>query len=475
MWFRSKAGLPSIRKKGKNLAIEIIKERKSMTFPKFDKKIFFEIIAIALPLMLTYVLQQFYNTSDAIIVGRGVGDTALSAVGASTYIILILTYLFIGLTVGASINVAQAFGAKNDQKIKRLLHTGIAVSLISGGFLSIVGYFGSGYFLKLTGVPSEVLPLSASYLKIYFCGVTFSMLYNMGSAILRGIGNTKVSLYCLMASTLTNIALDLLFVFYFKWGIKSVAVATISSQFISCAIVIGVLLTRKDSCKLILNQIKIHREETKEILRLGLPSGTQSLVQNFSNLYVQTKVYTFGAIVLAGVTAYVKVEGFFYMIIEGIASATGVLAGQLYGRNETEKIPQYIFTSLVICAVALIPLSLIYVVFAKQIISLLITDPESIRQGVIMTYIIVPLYFVYGISQTLSHVLRGLGYAKKSMKVVLIFTCGFRVIWVTLAMMTLNSIIPIHYVYPASWALTASVFYYEYKKLKEADFMEERV
>lgn len=445
-----------------------------MKFPKLEKKIFVEIIAIALPLMLSYVLQQLYNTSDAIIVGRGVGDTALSAVGASGYIVLMLTYLFVGLTVGASINVAQAFGAQNDEKIKKLLHTGIGISILSGVFLTVVGYIGSGYFLQLTGVPDEVLPLATSYLKIYFCGVIFSMLYNMGSAMLRGIGNTKIALYCLMASTFTNIVLDSVFVFYFKWGIKSVAIATITSQFISCTIVIGVLLTRKDACKLYIDRIKIHKEEAIEILRLGLPSGTQSLVQNFSNLYVQTKVYTFGAIVLAGVTAYVKVEGFFYMIIEGLASSTGVIAGQLYGKKETEKIPNYIFASLIICAIALIPLSIIYIVFAENIISMLIKDQESIRQGVIMTRIIVPLYFVYGISQTFSHVIRGLGYAKKSMKIVLIFTCGFRVIWVTISMMIVNSIIPIHYVYPASWALTASVFYNEYRKLKQTNFIEDK-
>lgn len=442
---------------------------------KFEKKVFLEIIAMAVPLMLTNVLQQLYNTSDAIIVGKGIGDLALSAVGASSYIILVLTYLFIGLTVGASINISQAYGAKDYEKISKLVHSGIGVSIISGLFLTVVGYFGAGLFFKLSNVPSEVYPLAVDYLKIYFCGVIFSMLYNMGSAILRGTGNTKISLYCLMASTITNIVLDLVFVFYFKWGIKSVAIATISSQFVSCLIILYTLIKREDACKLNIKKIRLLPQETKEIVCIGIPSGAQSVVQSFSNLYVQSKIYFFGATVLAGVTAYTRVEGFFYMIIEGVAVSMGVIAGQLYGKRETKKIPTYLIASIIICFIAIIPLSIIFFVFDEQIISLLIKNPDSIKEGVKMLRIIVPLYMVYGVSQILSNVVKGLGRTRQSMRIVLIFTCGFRVLWVTLVMILYKNTSLLYYVYPASWLLTAFVFYINYKILKQKNFLEKYI
>ena len=438
----------------------------------FEAKVFAEILKIALPLILSNILQQLYNTTDAIIVGRGVGDNALSAVGASSYVILILTYIFIGLTVGASIHISHAFGAGDQVRITRLLHTAMGIALVSGLILTVVGVFGAGYFLRLNGVPAEVYPLSLEYLRIYFIGITFSMLYNMGSAILRGIGNTKISFYCLIVSTTINILLDILFVFRFGWGIQSVAIATVISQMIAATIILWTLRKRGDFCKLYFCKICLRREETKDILRLGLPSGLQSVVQSLSNLYVQTQIYTFGAIVLAGVTAYIKVEGFFYMAIEGIAVALSVLSGQLIGRGQPQKIQKYLIGALVLCASIIIPLSALFHYFDRAIISLFIENEQSVQEGIRMLRIITPLYMIYGASQILSNVVKGVGQTKLSMKVVLIFTCGFRVLWVMLTMKMYRSIELLYYVYPVSWALTGLVFVYCYWRLKKTDFVK---
>ena len=438
---------------------------------KLQKKFFIEIISIAIPLILSNVLQQLYNTADAIIVGKGVGDDALSAVGSSGYIIIILTYIFIGLTVGASINVSQAYGAKDDKHISDLVHTALGVAILSGVILTLIGFFGASWFLKLTGVPEEVYPLALEYLKIYFLGITFSVIYNMGSALLRGVGNTRIAFYCLVVATSVNIVLDFIFVFYFDWGVKSVAIATIISQMFSAAIILYTLINRKDSCKLYLSKIGFREKEVKEILRLGLPSGLQSVVQSFSNLYVQTKIYTFGSVVLAGVTAYTKVEGFFYMAIEGVALSMSIISGQLVGKKETEKIPTYFVYSIIILTMVILPLSILFLVYDKEIISSLIQNENSIREGIKMLKIIVPLYLIYGISQTLSNIIKGIGHTKKSMKIVLIFTCGFRVLWVSLVMILYKDTALLYYVYPVSWILTSSIFYMYYRKMKSKNFI----
>lgn len=445
-----------------------IKEQKSL------RQMFFEILAIGLPLVMTNVFQQLYSTSDAIVVGRGIGDFALAAIGASSYIIIILIFIFMGITVGASISISQAYGAQDYKKIHRLVHTGICVALISGVLLTMLGLFASPHLLRFVGVPKEIYPYAVSYLQLYFWGMAPTMLYNMGSAILRAVGNTKISMYCLIASTLTNLVLDIVFVFGMGLGIKSVAIATIASQIVSAGIILSVLFSREDACELQLDKLRIYSAEAKEILGLGLPSGAQSIVQTLSNIYVQSRIYLFGAVILSGVTAYTRIEGFFYMAIEGVAVAFSVIVGQLVGQKKTGEIPRYLKASMILCALIILPLSIAYYLAAEPLIRILVKDPVAVAEGVRMLKLIVPFYLIYGFSQTLSNLAKGLGRTKLSMVVVLVFTCGFRILWVTFGLMVSRTTTVMYVVYPLSWALTASVFYICYRRIRRKGFVKEQ-
>lgn len=429
-----------------------------------------EILKIGLPLVMTNILQQLYSTSDAIIVGRGIGDFALAAVGASSYIIIILIFIFLGLTVGTSISISQAYGAKNYRKIDYLVHTGVGVALLSGVLLTLIGFFFSPSLLRFVGVPSEVYPHAVAYIQLYFWGMVPTMLYNMGSGILRAVGNTKVSMYCLIASTITNIVLDILFVFGFGWGIRGVAVATIFAQSVSASIILWVLLYGDARVKLELKRIKIHKEEAKEILSLGLPSGAQSVVQSLSNVYIQSKVYLFGAVILSGVTAYTRIEGFFYMAIEGIAVSVSVIVGQLIGKKQPEEIPHYLKGAMLLCSVVIIPLSLLYYFGAEYLIRILVEGEQARQEGVYMLRLIVPFYLIYGFSQTLSNIIKGTGRTKLSMVVVLLCTCGFRILWVSVGLMFRKATYILYVVYPLSWSLTFVVFFMAYLRLKRRNW-----
>ncbi len=257
-----------------------------------------KILMYTFPIILTGILQLLFNAADLVVVGRYCGRLSIGAVGATGAIINLITNLFIGLSVGAGVTVAHALGAGRSEDVSRTVHTAIPTAIVSGIILTAVGVFGSETFLRLMGTPSDVIKLSATYMRIYFCGITASMLYNFGAAILRAAGDTKSPLYFLTASGIVNVILNLIFVIVFKLDVAGVAIATTVSQIMSAVLIIRALMKRKDACRLSLGKMKFHRRQFAKILQIGFPAGIQGSLFSISNVIIQSSINSFGSIAI---------------------------------------------------------------------------------------------------------------------------------------------------------------------------------
>ncbi|WP_193708372.1 MATE family efflux transporter [Alkalibaculum sporogenes] len=422
------------------------------------------ILKLALPLMISNLLQQMYNMVDAIIVGRYVNAHALAAVGTSGYIILILTYFFIGLSVGASIVAAQAYGAGRKEELNRTVHTTIGFSLISGVFLTIIGIMLSPIFLEWMNVPKEVMPYALTYLRFYFYSMIPMLIYNMGSGLMRALGNTKVTLYCLAASGILNILLSIIFVKVLSMGVAGAALATILAQILSAVMIIYILMNIEPSYRLSLRKIRICRKELKMIIRIGAPTGLQSVVQSFSNTFIQAKLNLFGADFMAGITASVKIEGLIYMPIEGFAMAGSTLAGQSTGAGDKDSVKDISHKTLWMTSMVTILICSILFIFAPKWIGIFAQEERVINYGTDMMRFIVPLYFIYGINQVVGGIIRGCGQAKIPMTITLICYCGFRILWSSLILNFINEPWGIYLCYPLSWIFAVIAYSVYYKK-----------
>lgn len=290
-----------------------------------------ELLLFSIPLLLGNLFQQLYNAVDSIVVGNYIGPQALAAVGSSAPLINLLVSFFMGLSVGAGVIISRYFGARNHESLEIAIHTSLAFTFIAGIIMTIVGILLSPLILELMGTPEDVMVNSVLYLRIYFLGVVSVMLYNMGSGILRSVGDSKNPLYFLIISSVTNIGLDLLFVVVFKMGIAGVAWATLIAQTISMLLTMLLLIKSKREYKVILSKLKIHKHMLVEIVRLGLPSGLQNAIVSFSNVIVQTNINAFGSLAMAGCGSYTKIDGFVILPAMSFAMALTTFTGQNMG------------------------------------------------------------------------------------------------------------------------------------------------
>lgn len=291
-----------------------------------------QITLFAIPILISNLFQQLYNTVDVAIVGRYVGANALAAVGSCNLIVVFMIYFFIGISNGASVIISQSFGKKDKDKIHKSVHTIIALSLISGFILMVLGLIFGEIFLRWINTPDNVLPFAITYIKIYFISMIPMMIFNMGSGILRAVGDSKTPLYYLAISGITNIILDIVFAVIFKLGVSGVAMATTIAQFVSSILILIKLIKTSEVYKISVNKIKIDFNILKEILLIGVPTGVQSVLICFANIIVQSKINIFGLNAMAGYTIYYKIEGFIYMPISAIALALSNFVGQNVGQ-----------------------------------------------------------------------------------------------------------------------------------------------
>jgi len=427
--------------------------------------LFKKIVLYTIPIILTGVLQLLFNAADLIVVGRfsSIGTLAVGAVGSTGSLINLLVNAFIGLSVGTGVKTAQAIGASEPDSIRRIIHTSIPAAAICGIILTVIGVFGSGYFLTLMGTTENLLPLATKYMQIYFCGITATLIYNFGASILRAAGDTKSPLRYLTIAGVLNVALNLIFVLFFKMDVDGVALATAISQTLSAVLVIRALILRTDACRLDLRQMRIHGRTLFEIMRIGVPAGIQSCMFSFSNVIIQSSVNSFNNdLLLAGQSASASIEGFVYVSMNAFHQTSLNFTGQNYGAKKFHRIGKILLICLVCVSILGFSLGALCYTFGEQLLSIYISDPikanvaEAISFGLTrMLYVLLP-YFLCGIMDVFSGVIRGMGVALPPMIISLIGVCVFRVGWIytVFQIPQYHTIESIYVSYPISWCLT---------------------
>lgn len=415
-----------------------------------------KLLQFCMPLMFSSILQLLFNAADIIVVGRFAGDNSLAAVGSTSSIVNLLVNLFMGLSIGANILAARCYGAQEREGLRQTVHTAILMSLISGVFLAIVGFFGAETILRWVQSPEEVRELAALYLRIYFLGMPATMLYNFGAALLRAVGDTKRPLYYLTISGFVNVGLNLVFVIVFHMDVAGVALATVIAQCISAGLVIRCMMRETGGVHLELRELKIHRIRLKQILQVGLPAGLQSTLFALSNVVIQSSVNLFGEIVVAGSAAAGNIEGFVYISMNAFYQGTVSFTSQNYGAGRYDRLKAILYRALG-CAIATgVLLGGLAVLFAPTLVRIYSDSPAVIAAGVERLRIVCLLYFLCGIMEVLVGALRGIGYSIMPMIVSLIGACGLRILWVATVfqIQEFHKVTTVYWSYPVSWTLT---------------------
>ena len=432
--------------------------QKSNKIDMTEGPILSKMLRFALPLMLSSVLQLMFNAADIIVVGKFCGDTSLAAVSSNGAMVNLLVGLFVGLSIGANVLTARFFGAKNDRELSETVHTAIVISVLSGLLATIVGELLAPRLLILMKVPENVLPLSTLYLRIYFAGMTSTLVYNFGSAILRAVGDTRRPLYFLMISGVVNVVLNLIFVTVIDLDVAGVALATIISQTLSAVLIVISLMREEGAIRLDPKKLGIHPGKLVQIIRIGLPAGLQGMLFSLSNVVVQSSVNLFGDTVMSGNGAAANIEGFGYMAMNAFYQATVSFTGQNFGKRRYGRIVR---TQLVAqaCTVTVgLIFGVILVLFGDLLLGFYTDSPDVIAAGLNrFGYIGIP-YFICGAMDVLCGALRGIGYSFLPMIVSLLGACGLRLLWIgtVFQIPEYHTIETVYFAYPMSWAVTAA-------------------
>lgn len=423
-----------------------------------------QLLAFSIPLLLGNLFQQFYSTVDSVIIGSFVGDTALAAVNSSGPIVFLFISFFNGLAIGAGVVIATRFGAKDYEELSNSVHTAIAISLIASVFLTVVGYFATPYILQIMNVDPEVISDSMLYLQIYFLGSFGIIVYNMGSGILRAMGDSKRPLYILIFSSLVNASLDVLFVAVFKMGVMGAGLATLIAQVLSALIVLYMLASSSEVYKLEISKIKIHHHSLVEILRIGLPSAIQNMIVSLSNVIVQSNINAFGKNAMAGAGSYTKIDGFAILPVMSFSNALTTFVSQNIGAGRYDRVKESVKTGILLsCSVTLV-ISIGLYIFAGQILTLFSDNPEVIAYGTTMMKCIVPGYIILAISHNLAAILRGAGESKIPMYVMIFSWCVCRILWIQATVAIFNDIRFVFLGWPVTWIISMVIFLLYFRK-----------
>lgn len=434
-------------------------KKKSYTMDLCEGSILKKLLLFALPLMASSVLQLFFNAADVIVVGRFAGDNSLAAVGSNGSIINLLTNIFIGLSVGANVLVARYFAAKQEEELRRTVHTAITVSVISGVLLAVIGVVAAKQVLIWMQSPAEVIELSTLYLRIYFLGMPAMMAYNFGAAILRGVGDTKRPLYYLTISGVVNVVLNLIFVVAFHMDVAGVALATIISQCISAYMVLRCLMKEEGGIRLQRQYLGVDRDIFRAILKIGLPAGLQGSLFSISNVVIQSSINSFGATVVAGNSAASNIEGFVYMAMNAFSQAIVAFTSQNLGAGKYERINKILITTqLCVLVVGGVMGNAMYL-FGEPLLGLYSDSAAVVEAGMRRLSVISVMYALCGMMDVMVGCLRGLGYSVMPMIVSLLGVCAFRMVWISVLFMSeqFHNIMTVYYAYPVSWTLTLTV------------------
>ena len=415
-------------------------------------------LLFALPVFLGNVFQQLYNAFDAWCVGNYIGDDALAAVSSSGNLIFMMVSFFNGVSMGAGVIIARAFGAKQYDNMQRAIHTAIAFGLVTGVVLSIAGVALTPTILRWMGTPAEVLPQSIEYFAYYFCGVVFTVMYNIFVGILHAVGDSKHPLYYLIISTCINIGLDMLFVAVLGLGVGSAAIATTISQGISALFCFIHLLRVDAPYRVSIKQIRFHKDSLADILRYGLPSGVQFSVISLANVVVQANINHFGKAAMAGCGAYSKLEGFAFLPVTCFTQALSTFVGQNLGAKQHSRVKKGVSFGVVCSCVAAQLIGTLCYAFAPQLIGFFTESAEAISFGAQHMRTICLFYFLLAFSHCIAAVLRGAGKAMVPMLTMLICWCVVRMAYVSIAVRFINQLTTVSWAYPITWTCSSIIF-----------------
>lgn len=423
-----------------------------------------KLLLFSLPLLAGNIFQQFYNTVDSVVVGNFVGPEALGAVTANMPATMMLISMFVGFATGASVVISQYFGAKEEALLRKTVHTAAVSTLILGIVMSLLGVFITPFLVHFMKTPPEIADLAMTYLRIYFAGLTGLMLYNMGSAILRAVGDSRRPLYFLVFCSLANVVLDLLFVIRFQMGVAGVAYATILSQFLSTVLVFFILFRSNEVYGLKLPEMRIDPDMLRRIVRLGLPAGIQMSLTSFSNIFVMSYINSFGAGSTSGWGAYQRIDAFTVLPVMSIGLAVTTFVGQNAGAGKFDRIRRGVRISILMGIAVTGVLSATLYLLAPQAIGLFNQDPEVMRFGVLFLRLLGPLDFLVCFNQCYAGALRGVGDARAPMFIMLFSFVFFRQIYLHIVSRLTPSVYPIALGYPAGWAVCSLLFFIYYHR-----------
>ena len=440
-----------------------------------------KMLLFSFPLMGSSILQLLFNAADIIVIGRFAGDNSLAAVGATASLINLLVNLFVGLAIGANVLTARYYGAKRDADISQTVHTSIALSIVCGAGLAVIGILISNPILAMMGTPDEILPLSTIYMQIYFAGMPAMMIYNFGSAVLRAKGDTARPLMYLAIAGVLNVGLNMFFVISLKMDVAGVAAATSISQCLSAFLVLRCLSREPDAFKLERKLLKIHGHKLKIILQIGLPAGFQGVLFALSNVIIQSSINSYGKYVMAGSAASSNLENFTYFAMNAFYQAAISFTSQNVGAGKYERVKKILICAVSCAAVAGITIGNLTYLFGTPLLGIYSKSTLVVKEGLKrMMYICIP-YFLCGIMDTMTGMIRGLGYSILPMIVSLLGACVLRIIWI----LTVCQLPAFHHVefvyasYPVTWVITTTVHTICYvvitKKIKKSIELQQKM
>lgn len=413
-----------------------------------------KLISFSLPLMLSGILQLMFNAVDIVVVGRFSGSQALAAVGSTTALINIFTNLFIGISLGANVLAARFYASGKEKEMSETVHTAITLALISGIIMAVVGLVLAKLALELMGTPSDVIELSTLYMRIYFCGMPFFMLYNYGAAILRAVGDTKRPLIFLIISGVANAGLNMILVIIFHMGVAGVGIGTVISQLISCILVLRCLYKSEGCYQLRFSKLRIQKVYLRQIFQVGIPAGIQSTVINFSNALLQSSVNSFGSTAMAGYTAANNILGFLYVSVNAVTQACMSFTSQNYGVGKYKRMDRVLINCLILSVVISGVLGCGSYAFGTEILKVYTEDPKVIQCGLEILSMTTVTYFLCGIMDLFPGALRGMGRSGVPMILSIIGTVGTRIVWIFMLFPQHRSLEFLFISYPVSWLFT---------------------
>jgi len=417
------------------------------------------LLSFFFPILLGTFFQQLYNTADAVIVGQYVGKQALAAVGGATSTLInLLVGLFVGIASGAAVVISQLYGARDAERTQRAVHTTMAFALAGGFGLMIVGWVISPAALRAMNTPEDVLPYSITYIRVYFLGIIFNFIYNMGSGILRAIGDSRRPLYFLMVCCLVNIALDILLVVFIPLGVLGVAIGTFLSQVISAGLVLLSLTTTTQIYHLNLKKIAFDLPMLRRIVVIGIPAGLQSVMYSISNIIIQSSINTFGTNAAAAWTAYGKIDGFFWMIMSAFGVAITTFSGQNFGAGRYDRIRKSVWICMGMSAGTAVFMSTVLYFWGGVVYRLFTPDEAVIEQGMVVMRLLVPFYITYVAIEIITGAVRGAGDSILPMFITCMGICVLRVVWIMAAVPIWRDIRTVCLSYPITWSVTSIAF-----------------